>query len=780
VLAAMLAGCAGSQAFREGNTLLAEGKAEQGLQKLEEAVRLEPKNAEYRIALASRRATIVNRAVAAGESARREGRLTDAEKAYRQAQSFDPHNAMAHQGLDALVMERRHRQAVAEAEGRLKKGSARDLDEALEKLRPVLAENPSQKDALNLKARVDEQRAKLLRPEAKLAAIYKKPITLEFRDAPLKSVFDVISKLSGMNFFFDRDIRPDLKATILAKNTSVEDAVRLVLVTNQLEQKILNENSVLVYPGTPQKLKEYQTLAVRSFYLTNADVKAVSNSIKTIVKTKDMVIDERLGIIIMRDTPEAIRMAERIVALQDLSDPEVMLELEVLEIKRSRLLDLGVQWPSQLTLSPLTVNNAPLTLAALEELNRSTVQAAMGGATINLRKEDQDGNILANPRIRVRNKEKAKILIGDRVPVITTTSTSTGFASESVNYIDVGLKLEVEPNIYLDEEIAIKVNLEVSSLVREVVSKTGSLSYQIGTRGANTVLRLKDGETQILAGLISDEDRSTANKVPGVGELPVVGRLFGSQKDDTQRSEILLSITPRLLRSIRRPDLLSAEFESGTEASIGAESLRLSTAQPEADKKDAASGKSAAAPSAAGQPVPPAPTGTPVAPVPAGRAPAVVSGATPASPSSTPTLSWQAPAQVRAGEQFSAVLRVNSQGALKGMPLLIGFDTQLLQVVSVQEGDFFKQNSGKANFSHRIDPAQGKVFVAAVRQGASGTDAGVNGTGVLATVTFKALKPSGTGPAAGSAKLILLSASPEPAPAVPVALPIEHAVRILP
>src|SRR5690606_34148616 len=123
--------------------------------------------------------------------------------------------------------------------------------------------------------------------------------------------------------------------------------------------------------------------------------------------------------------------------------------------------------------------------------------------------------------------------------------------------------------IYLDSEVAIKVNLEVSNLVREITSPGGSLSYQIGTRGANTVLRLKDGETQVLAGLISDEDRSSANKVPGLGELPVAGRLFGSQKDDTQRSEILLSITPRVVRSIRRPDLLEAQFESGTEASAG-------------------------------------------------------------------------------------------------------------------------------------------------------------------------------------------------------------------
>jgi len=753
--ALVLAGCAGSRAFREGNALLAEGQYAQGLAKLEEATRIEPSNAEYRIALATRRNAVMTQLITTAETARREGRLADAERIYRQILDLDPNYQMAHQGLEALVTARRHRQVVAEAEALFKKEGDASWADAMEKLRPVLSENPNQKEALNLKARLNEARVRALRPEAKLAAAYRKPITLEFRDAPLKSVFDVIAKVSGLNFFFDKDLRPDVKASILAKKTSIEDAVRLLLVTNQLEQKILNENSILIYPATPQKLKDYQTLSVRTFYLVNADVKAVSNTIKTIVKTRDMVVDERLGLIILRDTPEAIRMAERIVALQDLSDPEVMLEVEVMEIKRTRLLELGVQWPTQLTLTPLQTEGKPFTLNDLFHLNSRTTGATIDSAIINARKEDQDANLLTNPRIRVRNKEKAKIMIGDRVPVITTTSTSTGFVSESVNYVDVGLKLEVEPNIYLDEEVAIKVNLEVSSLVREIVSKSGTLSYQIGTRSATTVLRLKDGETQILAGLISDEDRRSANKVPALGEFPLIGRLFGSQKDDTARSEILLAITPHVLRSLRRPDLLEAEFESGTETTVGASSLRLAmSAEAESDAGHKGAGAQAApspAPSAASVPTP-----EPVA---------TVSGKV--------ALAWQAPAQIKAGEQFSAVLKVSSQGALRGLPLLVGFDTQALQVVSVQEGDFFRQANGQTAFNQRTDPAQGKVFVSVVRQNPSGKDAGVNGTGSVVTITFKALK-AGT-----VAKFQLLSVTPEPPLDTPVAVPVESSVSIV-
>lgn len=767
----MLAGCGGMMAYRDANSLFTEGKTEQGMAKLEEAVKLEPKNAEYRIARSVRRASIISSLLRGAETARHAGQLGEAEKAYRQVQSWDRENVMARQGLEALIKERRHRAILAEVEGLLKKGAGQDLFDAQEKLRPILSENPNQKEALNLKTRVDEARAKEQRPELKLASTFRKPISLEFRDAPLKSILEVVAKVSNLNFFYDKDIRPDLKATVFAKNTTVEDAMRLLLVTNQLEQKILNENSILIYPNTPQKLKDYQTLAVRSFYLTNANVKAVSDTLKTIVKTKDLVVDERLGIIILRDTPEAIRMAERIVALQDLHDPEVMLEVEIMEIKRSRLMELGVQWPSQMALSPLKLATTgtgaaatagALTLRELTNLSSDTVQATVGNTLINARKEDQDANILANPRIRVRNKEKAKVQIGDRVPVITTTSTSTGFVSESVTYVDVGLKLEVEPNIYLDEEVAIKINLEVSNLVREILSKSGTLSYQIGTRGANTTLRLKDGETQILAGLISDEDRSTANKVPGLGEMPLVGRLFGSQKDDTQRSEILLSITPRIVRSIRRPDMLAAEFESGTESFIGAPNLHLTTVESVPDEgKDGA--KNAVAPAANG-----------TAQLLPTTAVAAVIADSPATTVGSIGLTWQAPVQVKVGEQFSAVLNINSQQALRGMPVLLGFDPQVLQVVSVQEGEFFKQGKAQTTFSQRVDPLQGKAFVALVRQSTSGIDTGINGAGSVVSVTFKALKAS------SASKLQLLSATPEPPASSPLALPVEQTVRIVP
>jgi general secretion pathway protein D len=239
-----------------------------------------------------------------------------------------------------------------------------------------------------------------------------------------------------------------------------------------------------------------------------------------------------------------------------------------LEIKRSRLMELGVSWPASLSLAPLTTAaGGPLTLETLRGLRSDNIGVSGLSAKLTANKTDGDSNTLANPRIRVRNKEKASIIIGDKVPSITTTVSpgASGFVSESVNYIDVGLKLNVEPTVYLNNEIGIRISLQVSNLVSSMTTKSGTNAYQIGNREAQTVLQLKDGENQVLAGLISNEDRSSGSKVPGFGSLPILGRLFGTTTDGSDKTEIVLSITPRLVRNIVRPPAMESEFNAGTE-----------------------------------------------------------------------------------------------------------------------------------------------------------------------------------------------------------------------
>ncbi|MYN11456.1 secretin N-terminal domain-containing protein [Pseudoduganella aquatica] len=567
LVALALAGCAGEMAYRDGRTLVEQNKPEEGLAKFQEAITQAPNNAQFRSAYLLTRDRTAVRYLDQAERDLADGRRAPAQQAYQRVLAIDPMNERARAGLRAVETAERLEKMVASA-GEL--AAKKDYDGARQKLNAVLAEKPAYEEARLMLRDVNDKSAQPT-AEAGLSKAFKQPISIEFRDAPLKQVFEIIARRSGLNFVFDKDVKTDQKASIFLKNSTVEAAVYYLLMTNQLEQQVLDGNTILIYPNVAAKLKEYQEMVVKTFFLANAEAKSVANTLKTILKSRDVVVDEKLNLLIVRDNAEAIRLAERLVALQDVAEPEVMLEVEILEVKRTRLMELGVAWPTSVTLGPLISSGGTvLTINDLNHLNQRSIGVSALNVTGKANKTDGDSNLLANPRIRVRNKEKAKILIGDKVPVITTTISpgTGGFASESVSYVDVGLTLNAEPTIYLNNEVAIRVSLEVSNLVSQVETKSGTKAYQIGTRQASTMLQLKDGENQVLAGLINNEDRSNGSKVPLFGDVPILGRLFGSTTDDKQKTEIVLSITPHLIRNVQRPEAANAEFSAGTEGNF--------------------------------------------------------------------------------------------------------------------------------------------------------------------------------------------------------------------
>jgi general secretion pathway protein D len=567
----IVSACAQNPAFRDGMLNLAEGRIEQGLAQLEQASREAPGNPEYRSTLFRQRELAVNQFLAQAEGARTGNDLNQAEAMYRRALGIEPANARARQGLEEIALDRRHKALTDEAAALLAKN---DRAGAAQKLRLVLGENPARREARAMLRRIEEANLSDRLATGALKADLKRPITLEFRDAALRGIFDAIARSSGVNYVFDKDVRADLKMTIQLRNKSIDDAVRVLLIANQLAQKVLDDDTVIIYPNVPAKQREYQELTVKAFYLANADVKQVLNSIRSVIKTRDIIFDERLNVLVMRDTPEAVRAAEKLVALQDQAEPEVVLQLEVLEVGTSRLQELGVRFPEQISYGIVGAAGTPGTVTLPEWLNRNSslvrLTVSNPALIVNLRKLDSDTHLLANPHVRVRNREKAKVHIGERVPVITTIATANVGVAESVSYLDVGLKLELEPNIYLDDEVAIKVGLEVSNILDTITRASGTQVYRLGTRNASTTLRLKDGETQILAGLIQKNEFRATNKVPGLSELPIVGRLFSNQNDNNTTTEIVLLITPRIVRNIVRPQADIAEFASGTEGSMGA------------------------------------------------------------------------------------------------------------------------------------------------------------------------------------------------------------------
>jgi general secretion pathway protein D len=714
LVAATVAGCAGQRLHREGMSLLEEGRAEDGLVKLEQASKAEPDNVPYRRDWLRNREQLTSRLQAAASSERASGRPQAAQAIYERILKIDPGNARAMQGLEELASDGRHGAMIETARKLHKNG---DAEAARAALKPLFLENPRHGQALLLQRQIDELAARERLEEPALKAKFKKPVTLQFRDANVKLVFEALSRTSGINVLLDKDVRPDIKTSIFVKDVSVEDAIDLILLQSQLEKKIVSDNTVFIYPNTPAKIKDYQDLKIRSFHLTNADPKQMLTMIKTLLKTKDIFVHEKTNSLVMRDTPEAIRLAEKMVADQDIADPEVMLEVEVLEISRSRLSEIGIKFPSQLTLTAAgaTADTGP-TLEALKKINSNSILTSPATAvTLNLMLEDGDTNLLASPRIRARNREKAKIMIGDRVPVITNavTPVTTGspVITGSVQYLDVGLKLEVEPEIHLDNEVAIKISLEVSSIIKEVENKvSGTLSYQVGTRNASTVLRLRDGETQILAGLISDEDRDTASKVPGLGQLPLLGRLFSSHKDNGSKTEIVLSITPRLVGNNRLPDAREVEYWSGTEATLRSNPLVM---KPLGSVALGGSGNASA------------------------RTPAMY--AQPAAAAQSQGFSWQGPNQARVGDKISLTLNTQAAQGVNSLGFLVGFDPSVLKAIDAAEGDFMRQDNSPSNFTKTIDQASGQILVDL-------KGAGAGGEGSVVTLTFEVAAASPQSP----------------------------------
>jgi general secretion pathway protein D len=576
--AALLTACA-NPALREAEDLGRTNQWPAALRVLDDAVARDPKDPQLRAAQVRAREQATQRLILQIEALRGAGRWDEAQALLSQLALADAR----HPRLAALTVDidrgRRHEAQLVVGRAALKEGR---LERAEAVAREILAESPQHPGARLLASQVAQARP-LESAVGELGPGFQKPVTLEFRDAPLRQVFEALARSSGVNFVFDKDVRADARVTVFLRGVTLDEAMRVILGTQQLDRKLLNESSVLIFPNTAAKQREHQELITRTLYLTNADVKQVQAMVRTIAKVRDVHIDERLNLLIVRDTPEVVRLVEKLIASVDLPEPEVMLEVEVMELATDQVDALGLQWPDTVNYglpSLDSLGNVTGQVAGQVFLNeRSGFRASIANPAIvaTLRASSGNSNTLANPKIRVRNRDKAKVHIGQKLPIFTTTTNFTGSTSvaASVSYQDIGLKLDVEPTVQLDNDVVIKIGLEVSNVIRQATGPGGTTAYEIGTRNTSTVLRLADGETQVLAGLINDEDRKSGSGIPGLSRIPVLGRLFGTQTDTRNKTEVVLLITPRVVRNLAVPDASLTRLASGTDASPGAFSSLL-------------------------------------------------------------------------------------------------------------------------------------------------------------------------------------------------------------
>ncbi|MCY4746070.1 tetratricopeptide repeat protein [Pelomonas sp. UHG3] len=637
--ALLLAACA-NPALRQAEELGRSNQWPAALRVLDDAVAKDPTDPQLRAAQVRAREQATARLILQIEALRAQSRWDDAQTLLAQLAKADA----KHPRLSALTVDiergRRHDSVLASGRAALKGGR---IERAEALAREILAEAPQHPGARLLASQVAQSRP-LETAVGELGPNFQKPVTLEFRDAPLRQVFEALARSSSINFVFDKDVRADARVTVFLRGVTLDEAMRVILGTQQLDRKLLNDSSVLIFPNTAAKQREHQELITRTLYLSNADVKQVQAMVRTIAKVRDIHVDERLNLLIVRDTPEVLRFVEKLIASVDLPEPEVMLEVEVMELATDQVDALGLDWPDTVQFGLPNVSGQVL----LSERSQFRGSIANPAIVATLRGTAGNNNILANPKIRVRNRDKAKVHIGQKLPVFTTTTNFTGATSvaASVSYLDIGLKLDVEPTVQLDNDVVIKVGLEVSNLIRQVTGPGGTTAYEIGTRNTATTLRLADGETQVLAGLINDEDRKSAAGVPGLSRIPLLGRLFGTQTDTRNKTEVVLLITPRVVRNLAVPDASLTRLASGVDASPGAFSSLL--------RRDARVGVGLS-------------SGGAVA-----AAPAAV--ATPAAPTEA-VLKLDVTPQVAAGGTVSVALKSDSGLQLKGE---LEFDTTKL------------------------------------------------------------------------------------------------------
>ncbi|SDW46850.1 FecR domain-containing protein [Nitrosomonas communis] len=671
-----------NRAFLEGQQLVAQGQLDAGLKKLEQAAYEEPDNREIRTVLTRQREAIANQILNEAENARSAGNFDVAEQQYRHVLEITPNSERAKAGLEALYLDRHQQLFINQARESLARN---DVEGAEAAVRAVLQENPMNGDARLLIKEINQRLTRAEEPGLALMTTFDKPITMEFRDASLKTIFELISRAAGINFIFDKSVQQESKTSIFVRDNRIEDVLKLLLVTNQLAYKILNDNSLLIYPDTPAKQKEYQELVVRSFHVVNTDVKQMVSMIRGLVKAKDIYVNEKLNLFVMRDTLEAIRLVERLVAINDFPDPEVMLDVEVLEVNRNNVAKLGPNFPGSITYTAnpggTDASGNPIAAAATTTLDQMTFGlknfSVSNQVVIDLRKDLTFNDLLANPRIRVKNREKAKILIGSRQPIITSNVTGTAATvSQSVTFIDVGLKLEVEPVISPNNEVAIKVMLEVSSITGfEQGTTAGSRFPVVGTRTAETLLSSNDGETHVLAGLINDDDKRSLGGIPGLIDTPILNRLFGNQSLNRQKTEIILLITPRIVRNVTQPTKLESEFYSGTANAAGRLQTSIRKTLPQSLAL-APSGPALGARSVFGgaQPTPSTSTAE-TAPNPFAAAAAQQAGG------ASPSLTLLAPTTVPIDREFTATVRLVTQKTNLASELNLTYDKDLLEAL---------------------------------------------------------------------------------------------------
>lgn len=641
------------------------------------------------------------------------------------------------QGLAALADHAKLQQAMATALARkeannlyfegMRAEEAGKTAEAISLFKSALEAYPDHKLAAQALAKLRKQEQQE-EDSQDLALSSRTPITLNFRQTDLRTAFEFIAKSFGINVIFDDGVR-SVPVTLFAKDVTFEQALNLLLTTNKTFYKKIGPNTIIIIPDTKEKRGQYEDHIVRTFQLNTIRAKDMNDILKGLLTLKKTFINEQLNTLVVRDTEDALKLAEKMIQVNDRKPAEIILEVEILEVNRTKAEQLGLELGN-----PIANIDLPTKMSLGSSISTALQEGAtltLAGGTFRYYKQDVDAKTLANPKVRVINGKSAKIHIGDRVPLRSSTiidGTSSDVRT-TYDYKDIGIKLTVEPSIHLDNSVTVKLGLEVSALGANM-GTSDEPAYSIGTRNADTFMLLRDGETAILGGLIRDEDRRAKVRIPLLGDIPALGTLFRSYDNSTNRTDVLLTITPRVVRSWDVASKDMQQFYSGTADTYTNQALFGSLQAPAGVKPVVqANGNGSSPGTVAGGSVPVA---TAAANGPTAGA-AANAGAVPAAAATPPVFAFSAPVYEGAAEQELEIrLVAENLPATTSVPVEVLFNPQLLKFLRGEQLDFSPKD-----FKTDVDEAKGMFRVTLTFP----PDATPKGSGGLARVVFKAIRP---------------------------------------
>ena len=719
--------------YNKGKIAEARQNYEQAYDFYKQSYDQKPQDASYRSAYERLRFLAAASHVHRGQLLREAGRLEEALAEFQKAAEIDPSSAIAKQEIQVT------NQMIQQAKAPAPQGAAHQpsaLDKRLQE-----ASGP-----------------------VELAAIPNVPMSIKTTE-DTKVIYETIGKLAGINVLFDPDYT-SRRIKVDLNSVSLEDALEIVALESKTFWRAVTPNTIFVAADTPAKRKDVEQSVVKTFYLSNlsqpTELQDVVNALRQILEISRIQPLPSEGAIVVRGTPDQVALAEKLVSDLDKSKPEVVVDVAVLQISKDKKRTLGINPPTSMTvqLQPNvntttttvtngtnTVNgatstsngtngaNGAINLNSLANLNATDFQVTISSANVSALFSDSDTKLIQNPQIRSVDGQKASLKIGDRVPV-ATGSFQPGIGGVGINplvntqfqYLDVGVNVDITPRIHSNGDVTLKITMDISS-VTSTTNIGGIEQPVIGQRKIEHEVRLREGEANLLGGMLENLDSKSLTGIPGLAQIPLLKYLFGQTQTEHSQTETVFVLIPHIVRRQVLSTLNEEAIDVGTASAI---SLRRASHSGTSSSGQGMNPSSGAGAVPVPQPAPP--NSAPTASSDAEQPQLTPRGGAPASFAFDPPAITQ-----HTGSTFTVNVLMNGAQNVYSVPLQLSFDPKLLQVVNVSNGTLLAQDGQIVTVTHRED--DGTMQVTATRPpGASG----VSGQGPVVTLTFMA-KAAGQG-----------------------------------